>query len=218
MMAQQTFCEISMSLDGYVAGPNADLDDPLGVGGEALHEWVISLEAWRKEHGHEGGEQNASTPVLNAALERTGAHLMGRRMFSGGEGPWADDAKANGWWGDEPPFHKPVFVVTHHGREPLTLGDTTFTFVTDGVESALDQAAEAARDKDVMISGGAAVAQQALAAGRVDDLLIHVAPLFLGGGVRLFENLGSTRPGLELTGAVDAPGVTHLTYRVVTER
>ena len=214
-MAQQTFFEISMSLDGYVAGPNADLENPLGLNGENLHEWAIALESWRKEHGHVGGETNPSTPVMDAALARTGAHVMGRRMYSGGAGPWADDPKAKGWWGDEPPFHKPVFVVTHHEREPLTLGETTFTFVTDGVESALEQAGDAAGDKDVMISGGAAVGQQALAAGKVDDLLIHVAPVFLGGGVRLFDNLGAEPPQLELKGAIDAPGVTHVTYRVV---
>jgi dihydrofolate reductase len=213
-MAQQTFFEITMSLDGYVAGPRADLESPLGIGGEALHEWALSLASWREEHGHEGGETNASTPVMDAALARTGAHVMGRRMYSSGAGPWADDPKAEGWWGDEPPFRKPVFVVTHHERDPLTLGETTFHFVTDGVESALDQAREAAGGKDVMISGGADVAQQALAAGRVDDLLIHVAPMFLGGGVRLFEKLGDPAPTLELTGAVDAPGVTHLAYRV----
>jgi dihydrofolate reductase len=213
-MAQQTFFEISMSLDGYVAGPNADLDNPLGVGGEALHEWVFPLEAWRKEHGEKGGETNASTLVLEEALGRTGAHVMGRRMYSSGEGPWVDDPKADGWWGDEPPFHKPVFVVTHHEREPLTLGETTFSFVTDGVESALAQAGEAAGEKDVMISGGAAVGQQAIAAGRVDDLLIHLAPVYLGGGVRLFENLGDD-PRFEQTDAVAAPGVTHLMYRPV---
>ena len=213
-MPQQTFFEISMSLDGYVAGPNADLDNPLGVGGEELHNWVVALEAWRKKHGHEGGETNASSPVLDAALERTGAHVMGRRMYSGGEGPWDDDPKASGWWGDEPPFHKPVFVVTHHEREPLTLGETTFTFVTDGVESALAQAGEAAGEKDVMISGGAVVGQQALAAGRVDDLLIHLVPVYLGGGVRLFEDMGD-EPRFEQTDAVAAPGVTHLMYRPV---
>jgi dihydrofolate reductase len=214
-MAQQTFFEISMSLDGYAAGPDADMENPLGVGGEGLHEWVIELEAWRKAHGKEGGETNPSTPVMERSLERTGAHVMGRKMFSGGEGPWADDSNDQGWWGEEPPFAKPVFVVTHHEREPLTLGKTTFTFVTDGVESALDQARDAAGDKDVMISGGAAVAQQAIAAGKVDELLIHVSPVFLGGGRRLFENLGAAPPQLEQTSAVDAPGVTHLMYRVV---
>lgn len=213
-MPEKIFFEISMSLDGYSAGPNADLEHPLGIGGEGLHEWVIELAAWRKEHGREGGETNPSTPVLEAGIERTGAHVMGRRMFSGGEGAWEDDPNATGWWGDEPPFGKPVFVVTHHEREPLTLGETTFTFVTDGVEAALDQAGDAAGDKDVMISGGATVAQQAIAAGRVDDLVIHVVPIFLGGGVRTFDDLGAQPPGLELTSSVDAPGVTHLSYRV----
>src|SRR5215467_7417443 len=141
--------DITMSLDGFVAGPNQTLEDPLGAGGERLHEWAFAASAWREAHGLSGGETNADSDVVQEGLERTGATIMGRRMFSGGTGPgpWADDPNANGWWGDEPPFGHPVFVLTHHAREPLVLGATTFTFVTDGIESAAEQAQSAAGGK-----------------------------------------------------------------------
>jgi dihydrofolate reductase len=206
-----TFLNITMSLDGFVAGPNQTLEEPLGEGGEQLHEWIVGLESWRAQHGHAGGESNADADLVRETNERTGAFVMGRRMFSSGSGPWEDDPKANGWWGDDPPFDGPVFVVTHHAREPLVLGTTTYTFV-DGIEEAIRQAREAAGDKDVQISGGGSVAQQALNAGLLDELHIHVAPQVLGGGVRLFE---SADPGtLELVRAVESPRVAHLTYRV----
>ena len=208
---------ISCSLDGYVAGPDQSQQEPLGVGGESLHDWVVALEAWRKGHGEEGGEVNASTPVMEEKLAGLGAEIMGRGMYGPpGGGPWGDDPWP-GWWGEEPPFHHPVFVVTHHPREPLTLSDTTYTFVTDGIESALDQARKAADGKDVLLSGGADVINQYLAAGLVDELELHVVPILLGGGSRLFEGVG---PGvrLEQVRAVEAPGVTHLTYRVSRPR
>jgi dihydrofolate reductase len=210
----KVICDISMSLDGYVAGPNQSLDEPLGEGGEQLHEWAFALKEWREPHGREGGETNASSEVVTETVEREGAAIIGRRMFSGGQGPWEDDPRANGWWGDEPPFHHPIFVLTHYEREPLNLTGTTFTFVTDGIESALDQAREAAGDKDVGIGGGGEAVQQYLRAGLVDELRVHVAPVFLGGGTPLFDNLGDEPPELELIGAVDAPGVTHLRYRL----
>jgi dihydrofolate reductase len=204
---------ISVSADGYVAGPNQSLENPLGEGGESLHEWVVVLRAWRELHGMEGGEVNASTPVVEESLANVGAEIMGRGKFGGGPGPWGDDPWL-GWWGEEPPFHMPVFVLTHHEREPLTLSDTTFTFVTEGIESALDQARMAAAGKDVVIGGGASVINQYLAAGLVDQLELHIVPLVLGGGARLFEGLG---PDLELeqVRAVEAPAVTHLKYRAV---
>jgi dihydrofolate reductase len=207
------WAHITVSADGYVAGPNQSLENPLGEGGEALHEWVIPLRAWREAHGMEGGEVNASTPVVEESLANVGAEIMGRGMFGGGPGPWRDDPW-RGWWGDEPPFHMPVFVLTHHEREPLTLSDTTFTFVTDGIEAALDRAREAAAGKDVLIVGGAEVINQYLSAGLVDELELHVVPLVLGGGARLFAGLG---PGLRLeqVRAIEAPGVTHVKYRVV---
>jgi dihydrofolate reductase len=207
--------DISMSLDGFVAGPNRTLEEPLGEGGERLHEWVVGLASWRERHGMPGGETNADSEVLEEGLARTGAAVMGRRMFSGGEGPWADDPNADAWWGDDPPFHYPVFILTHHAREPVTKqGGTTFTFVTDGIESALAQAREAAGDRDVAVAGGADVAQQYLRAGLLDEIQLHVAPVLLGDGVRLFDNhMAGT---LELTRASESPtGVNHLRYRVV---
>jgi dihydrofolate reductase len=208
----QLFIDISISLDGYAAGPDQSLDDPLGVGGHQLHEWVVGLEAWRSAHGLEGGAVNEASALVDEVVGRTGATIMGRRMFSGGSGAWADDANANGWWGDEPPFHHPVFVLTHHAREPLELTGTTFTFVTDGIESALAQARAAAGERDVHVAGGADVARQYLAAGVVDELGLHVAPVLLGGGERLLDGLPAR---LERTRAVTTPdGAVHLRYRV----
>src|SRR3954452_14416340 len=205
---------ISVSTDGYVAGPNQSQENPLGEGGEQLHEWVIELKAWREPHGREGGKDNVSTAIVEEANDNVGAEIMGRGKFGPPEGgPWGEDPW-QGWWGEDPPFHKPVFVLTHHERDPLTLSDTTFTFVTDGIESALAQAREASGDQDVFIGGGADIINQYLAAGLVDELELHVVPLLLGGGARLFEGVG---PDLKLEGlrAVEAPGVAHLKYRVV---
>jgi dihydrofolate reductase len=207
-----TFLNITMSLDGFVAGPNQTLEQPLGEGGEELHEWLLNTESWREQHGLEGGEGGVDAEIGRETHDRTGAFVMGRRMFSSGEGPWEDDPKANGWWGDDPPFGGPVFVVTHHEREPLRLGATTFTFVTDGIESAVLQARDAADDKDVQVCGGADIAQQALNAGLLDELQIHVAARLLGGGVRLFD-AATPRP-IELVGVVEAPLATHVRYAV----
>jgi dihydrofolate reductase len=156
---------------------------------------------------------NASTEIVEEALANVGAEIMGRGKFGGGPGPWSDNPPWTGWWGDNPPFHMPVFVLTHHEREPLTLSDTTFTFVTEGIESALERAREAAAGKDVTIGGGADAVNQYLAAGHVDELELSVSPLVLGGGARLFEGVGP-EVKLEQIRAVDAPGVTHLKYRV----
>jgi dihydrofolate reductase len=205
---------IAVSADGYVAGPNQSKENPLGEAGETLHDWAVSLRAWREHHGMEGGEVNPSTPVLEEALANVGAEIMGRGKFGGGPGPWGDDPWT-GWWGEDPPFHMPVFVLTHHEREPLTLSDTTFTFVTDGIESALEQAREAAAGKDVTVGGGANVINQYLAVGLVDELELHIVPLVLAGGARLFEGVGPDLV-LEQVRAVDAPGVTHVKYRVTS--
>jgi dihydrofolate reductase len=209
--------DISMSLDGFIAGPNQTLADPLGQGGEQLHEWAFATQGWQESHGRSGGEANADSEVIDEHLGRIGTTVMGRRMFSGGSGPWEDDPNADAWWGDEPPFHHPVFILTHHAREPVTKeGGTTFTFVNDGIESALEQARAAAGGKDVGVGGGANVAQQYLAAGLLDELQIHLVPVLLGDGVRLFENhLGDAAPALECTRVVESPMVTHLRYRVV---
>jgi dihydrofolate reductase len=206
--------QISISLDGFVAGPDQSEANPLGVGGERLHEWVIKLEAWRKPHGMEGGEVNASTAVVEEIQSNVGATVMGRNMFGGGPGPWNEENPWTGWWGENPPFHTPVFVLTHHPREPLEMeGGTTFIFVTDGIESALEQAKQAARDRDVALGGGASVAQQYLAAGLVDEFDLHVVSVLLGDGSRLLENVG--RLEVEQVRAIEAPGVTHIKYRVI---
>ena len=205
---------ISISLDGYVAGPSQSQEEPLGVGGERLHEWIFALKAWREPHGLEGGEEDISDAVVAEANADVGAEIMGRGKFGpASRGPWGDDPW-RGWWGDEPPFHKPVFVVTHHAREPLQLSDTTFTFVTDGIEAALAQARAAAGDQDVFIGGGAAIIAEFLAAGLLDELELHLVPILLGGGARLFEGVGPD-VRLEQIRALEAPGVTHLKYRVV---
>jgi dihydrofolate reductase len=204
---------ISVSADGYVAGPDQSLENPLGVGGERLHDWVVALRAWREPHGLEGGEVNASTPVVDESLANVGAEMMGRGKFGGGAR--AVGRRVAGMVGRrEPPFHTPAFVLTHHEREPLTLSDTTFTFVTDGIEAGLDRARDAAGRKDVVVGGGASVINQYLAARLVDELELHVVPLVLGGGARLFDGLGPDLQ-LEQVRAIEAPGVTHLKYRVV---
>jgi dihydrofolate reductase len=204
---------ISISADGYVAGPNQSIENPLGEGGVSLHDWLIALSAWRERHGLEGGEVNVSSAVVEESQANVGAEIMGRGKFGGGPGPWGADPW-RGWWGEEPPFHMPVFVLTRHPREPLTLADTTFTFVTDGIDTALEHARAAAAGKDVFIGGGASVINQYLAAGLVDELELHIVPLVLGGGARLFEGVGPDLK-LEQVRAVEAPGVTHLKYRVV---
>jgi dihydrofolate reductase len=203
---------ITMSLDGYVAGPEQSTEHPLGIGGERLHDWVVPLKAWRESHGMEGGDVNASTPFAEDILGGAGATIMGRNMFGGGRGPWADDSW-KGWWGDDPPFHHPVFVLTHHQRDPIEMeGGTTFHFVTDGIESALDRARTAAGGKGVSLGGGASVARQYLAAGLLDEIVLAVVPIFLGGGARLFDDLGGADPNLEQVETVGAPGVTHIRY------
>jgi dihydrofolate reductase len=207
--------DISSSLDGFVAGPNPTLEEPLGVGGEQLHDWIVRLASWRERHDKSGGATDADDEVMAGNVARTGAVLMGRRMFSGGDGPWEDDPKADSWWGDEPPFGVPVFVLTHHERSPLQRGSTTYTFVTDGVESAVEQARAAAGDRDVSVAGGASVAQQVLGAGLLDELEIHLVPLLLGGGTRLLDGLDPSIR-LERVRVIDSPAVTHLRYRVVT--
>jgi dihydrofolate reductase len=210
-------CHISISLDGFVAGPNQSEQNPLGEGGERLHEWVFSLAAWRQLHGLQGGEVNESARIVEESRENIGAGVMGRNMFgpvSGGR--WGDE-QWTGWWGDDPPYHYSVFILTHHPRDPVEMkGGTTFHFVTDGIESALEQARVAADGKDVMLWGGAQVINQYLAAGLLNELELHMVPVLLGDGARLFDSLGAAEVRLEQVRAVEAPGVTHLKYTVVT--
>jgi dihydrofolate reductase len=208
-------CDISISLDGFVAGPNPSLDQPLGEGGDLLHEWAFAATSWRESHGLEGGEENADSDVIDESLRATGAVVMGRKMFSGGEGPWENDPRADGWWGDDPPFHVPVFVLTHHGRETKVMeGGTSFAFVTGGIETALEQARAAAGDKDVAVAGGASVVQQCLKAGLLDELQIHLAPVLLGDGVSLFDRLRIDVTALAATRVIASPSVTHLNFQV----
>jgi dihydrofolate reductase len=205
--------QISVSVDGYAAGPSPSLEDPLGIGGEQLHKWAFRLEAWRKPHGLEGGEVDIDTRLVEEAENGLGAVVMGRKMFSGGAGPWADDPNGRGWWGDEPPFHAPVFVVTHHARDPLELTGTTFHFVTDGVEAAVARARDVAGEANISIAGGASIVQQCLAAGLLDELTVHTAPVVLGGGTRLFAD-GAPPQRLEVLEVVAVPLATHVRYRV----
>jgi dihydrofolate reductase len=205
-------CQISISLDGFVAGPNQSVKHPIGEGGMRLHEWVIVTDSWREQHGLDGGERTADAEVVDEVVQGVGAYIMGRKMFGGGDGPW--DETWRGWWGEEPPFHAPVFVLTHHKREPLSMrGGTTFTFVTDGIESALEQAQTAAGDKDVAIAGGASAVQQYLEAGMLDELYLHIVPIVLGAGERLLEDVGD--PTLGPVKVIASPAATHIKYRVV---
>ncbi len=208
--------QISVSLDGYIAGPNQGAEEPLGEGGEGLHEWVFKLAAFQEAHGREGGEgnENPSNAVIEAAQADIGAVVMGRNMFGPVRGDWGGD-DWRGWWGEEPPFHAPVFVLTHHPRDSLEMeGGTTFHFVTEGFESAMAHAREAAGEKDVSIGGGASTLQQAISAGELDELLVHQGPILLGGGERLFAGLAPGAVGFELADAIQGPEALHLTYRV----
>ena len=205
--------KISMSLDGFVAGPSQSVENPLGIGGGRLHEWAFQLAEFRALLGLEGGEVNESTPVVEESLANIGATVMGRNMFGGHPGPWDAKNPWNGWWGVNPPFHHPVFVLTNHARKPLELdGGTTFKFVTDGIEAALKQARQAAGGKDVSLAGGAKAAQQYLAAGLVDEMEINLVPTLLGSGERLFDGVGDNLHGLDLVRTVATPKVTHLKF------
>jgi dihydrofolate reductase len=205
--------KISMSLDGFVAGPRQSVDNPLGIGGMRLHEWAFPLTAWRAMQGLQGGEVNESTKVVEESLANIGATVMGRNMFGGHPGAWDAKKPWNGWWGVNPPFHHPVFVLTHHAREPLELeGGTSFTFVTGGIEAALEPARRVGGGKDVSLAGGAHAARQYLAAGLVDEMEINLVPTLLGSGERLFDGAGDDLHGLELVRTVAAPRVTHLKF------
>jgi len=204
-------CQISISLDGFAAGPNQSLKNPIGESGMRLHQWVFETASWREQHGEKGGSRTADSDVVRDLFQNVGAYIMGRKMFGGGEGPWNESW--TGWWGEDPPYHVPVFVLTHHPRKPLAMqGGTTFNFVTDGIESALKQARAAAGDKDVEIAGGAHAVQQYLRAGLLDELYLHIVPVVLGAGERLLENVGD--PILKPINVIASPAVTHIKYRV----
>jgi dihydrofolate reductase len=204
-------CQISISLDGFVAGPNQSLENPIGEGGMRLHQWLFDTASWREQQGLEGGVRTADSEIVETLVQNVGAYIMGRKMFGGGDGPW--DETWTGWWGEEPPYHAPVFVLTHHARKPLSMrGGTTFTFVTEGIDSALKQARSAAGDGDISIAGGAHAVQQFLAAGLLDELYLHIVPVVLGAGERLLEDVGD--PTLRPINVVASPAVTHVKYRV----
>jgi dihydrofolate reductase len=205
---------ITMSVDGYVGGPDQNQENPLGVGGMDLHQWFFPLREFRGMHGEGGGEVNASSAVVEDRRANIGATIMGRNMFGPVRGPWPDESW-RGWWGEDPPYHHPVFVLTHHSREPLEMqGGTTFHFVSDGIESALARAKDAARGRDVWLAGGASVVNQYLAARLVDEIDISIAPVILGAGARLFDRLEPGALKLKQIRSVDAPGVTHIKYEV----
>ncbi|WP_394834806.1 dihydrofolate reductase family protein [Pendulispora rubella] len=210
---------ISISLDGFVAGPNQSVKDPLGIGGMRLHEWAFSLDVWRKAHGMEGGDRTESSAVVEESLKNIGATIMGRNMFGGHPGPWAAKECWDGWWGKNPPFHHPVFVLTQHPREPLVLeGGNSFTFVTHGIEAALEAAKKAAGGRDVALAGGASAARQYLAAGLVDEMELHLVPTLLSQGERLFDDAADYLRGLSLVHTVAAPNVTHLKFAKFAKR
>jgi dihydrofolate reductase len=201
----RTNLSMSISADGYVAGPDQSMDNPIGVGGMALHEWHIGPA---RDHP-------VNRQVVSDMLEGMGATIMGRNMFGPVRGEWAG-SDWTGWWGDNPPYHCPVFVLTHHEHDPIEMeGGTTFHFVTDGIESAYTQAKAAAGDGDISIAGGASCARQAIQAGVVDEIDLQVSPVVLGAGERLFDGFSAGTPRLELVRVLEAPGVAHLRYRVI---
>lgn len=211
-------CSVTISLDGYLAGPNQSLEHPLGEGAMRLHEWFFPTRTFRAMHGEgNDGEAGVNDDVAREMFENVGAFIMGRNMFGPVRGPWATGAEQwKGWWGDMPPFHHPVFVLTHHAREPLVMqGGTTFYFVTEGIAAALAQARKAAGGRDVNVGGGASTVRQYLAAGLLDELELHVVPHLLGRGERLLEGLDPAQVKLEAVRTLAGPGVAHLKYRVV---
>jgi dihydrofolate reductase len=207
--------DVSMSLDGFSAGIDQSRQNPVGVGGERLGEWRQELAVFRKKYafaGLVGGVTNASTAVFEE--DTSGAMIVGRKMFGGGPGPWGDPPWDGPWGGN--PFQVPVFVLTHHPREPLVVrGDPPFIFVTEGITAALEMAQKAAAGKDVMVGGSASVARQYLSAGLLDQIDVHLVPVFLGEGLRVFDDAALSEIALEQVRVVEAPGVTHLRYRVV---
>jgi dihydrofolate reductase len=205
---------ITMSLDGYVAGPNQSVTHPLGEGGEQLHEWAFATRTFRAVHGMEGGATGPDDGVAAEYFQNVGATIMGRHMFGSGGGPWGDNPW-KGWWRDNPPVHTPVFVLTHHARDPLEMqGGTIFHFVTEGIHAAIDRARDVAQGKDITLGGGADVAQQYLKAGLIDEMEIHVVPVLLGDGARLFDNTHGQQTAYECVRAVNSPSVSHYKYRL----
>lgn len=200
----------SISIDGYGAGPDQSADNPLGVGGEALHDWIVSTRSWLQMHGREGGATGIDDDFAARGARNAGAWILGRNMFGPIRGAWPD-MEWKGWWGDNPPYHVPVFVLTHHARPPIQMkGNTTFHFVTGGIHEALDRAREAADGMDVRIGGGANTIQQYLRAGLIDELHVAIAPVLLGKGERLFEGVDLRALGYECAQFVASEKATHV--------
>lgn len=200
----------SVSIDGYGAGRNQSLENPMGVGGRAMHDWVFPTRTFQHMIGKDGGTEGPDNDFAVRGFANLGAWILGRNMFGPVRGPWPDDSW-KGWWGDEPPYHCPVFVLTHHPRAPLTMkGGTTFHFITDGFDAALDAARRAAGDRDIRLGGGVATVRQGLLAGVVDEIHLAVAPVLLGGGEALFADIDLPALGYERTELVSTPKATHI--------
>jgi dihydrofolate reductase len=201
---------LAVSLDGYAAGPDQSLDNPMGVGGPALHEWAFATRTGRQMHGMDGGDAGLDDAFIAQGDVGVGATIMGRNMFGPIRGPWNDEGW-KGWWGDNPPYHHPVFVLTHHPRGSITMdGGTTFHFVSDGIGSALEQAFEAAGGEDVRLGGGARTIQQYLRAGLVDEMHVAIVPVLLGQGERLFDDLDGAAAGYQCVQFISSPSVVHV--------
>jgi dihydrofolate reductase len=209
-MSKVKVAAFSISLDGFGAGPRQDLNNPLGVRGLEMHAWFLNTEVFKKMHGQTGGARGIDNDFAAQSFADVGAWILGRNMFSPVRGPWEGDSW-KGWWGDNPPYHTPVFVLTHHARAPLTMeGGTTFHFVTDGLESALRQAKDAAKDKDVRIGGGVSVIRQYLSAGQIDEMHFALSPVLLGEGEALFSGINLAQLGFTPVRTVCGEGATHV--------
>ena len=203
----------TISIDGYGAGPNQSLDNPLGIGGEELHGWLLSTRTWRQVHGKEGGETGVDDDFAARGFGNVGAWILGRNMFAPSRGPWSD-MSWKGWWGKNPPYHVPVFVLTHYARPPIEMeGNTTFHFVTGDIDDALRQAREAAAGMDIRIGGGADTIQQFLRAGLIDELHVAISPIVLGSGERLFEGVDLRASGYQCVQFVGSKNATHVVLR-----
>lgn len=205
----------SISIDGYGAGPHQSLENPLGAGGESLHDWIVATRTFQQTYGNEGGTTDVDDDFAARGFNNIGAWILGRNMFGPIRGPWPDDSW-KGWWGDAPPYHTPVFVLTHHAREPVVMdGGTTFHFVTDGIHAALERAREAAGGQDIRLGGGVATIRQYLQAGLIDEFHLAISPILLGSGEHLFANLDMLALGYHCTEHVATAGALHC---VLTKR
>ena len=214
-MAKLRVHAFSISLDGYGAGPDQSPENPLGVGGEELHEWMFPTRTFQQMQGKEGGSTGVEDELTRRGFENIGAWILGRNMFAPSRGPWPDDGW-KGWWGDDPPYHGPVFVLTHHPRAPIPMeGGTTFHFVTDGVDAALKRAVEAAGGRDVRIGGGVGTIRQYLTAGLIDEMHLAIAPILLGSGEHLLAGINASELGYQVAEHVPTAGATHV---VLTKR